>query len=259
MRARVSSSARVWLKRMRLLEQAGERVRRRGGDRRLRVGDGVGRERGDAPRERVDERVQLVRVQGAVDVPPALGGLGVDVATAEDDLERAAAADQRRQPLRPAAAGDDPHRDLGLGQDGPAARGEAHVHAQHELAAAAPGTALDDRDRRLGHGPEAVDHGREQRQLGRLGLLLLRQLQDQAHVRVGDEEVGVRAVDDDHPHVVIGFGLTAEAVHLHDHRPVEQVDGRVIDGRVGDAVVGPNLQRLVAVRVHARDRNRLAG
>ena len=103
-------------------------------DARLRGGDGVRRERGDARREAVDERRQLVGRQHPVDPPPPLGGGGVDVVAAEDRLERPAAADQARQAHGAGAAGDDAERDLGLVEDRRRA-GEAHVAAQRQLAA----------------------------------------------------------------------------------------------------------------------------
>ena len=71
-------------------------------------------ERRDAACQPVDERAELVGGQRPVHLAVALGELGVEVVAAEHDLERAAAPDQARQPLRAATAGDDPERDLGL-------------------------------------------------------------------------------------------------------------------------------------------------
>ena len=67
---------------------------------------------------------------------------------AENHLERAAPADQPGQPLRPAAAGNDPDRHLRLAEAGLVQRGVAHVEGHRELASSAAADALDDRDGR---------------------------------------------------------------------------------------------------------------
>ena len=118
--------------------------------------------------------------------------------TAEDDLQRAGTADQPRQPLRSAAAGNDADRDLRLGQPRLAERSEAHVERQREFAAATARDAFDDGDRRLRHGAEQLRQlrgtatARREVWCRRVGSAL-----DQRDVRMGDEEVRVGRVDDD--------------------------------------------------------------
>src|SRR5262249_54103372 len=104
---------------MRLLEKAVVEWPAGGVDRPLRQADGRGREGGDPACEPIDERPELVRRQGPVDVAVPLGELGVEVLAAQDDLERAGASDEAREPLRAAPAREDAHRHLGLTEDRP--------------------------------------------------------------------------------------------------------------------------------------------
>ena len=67
---------------------------------------------GDPSREAVDERVELVVGDRAVDVAVALGGLGVVVLATEDDLERSRASDQPGQALGSSSAGKQAEADL---------------------------------------------------------------------------------------------------------------------------------------------------
>ena len=73
-------------------------------------------------------------------------------------------ADQPRQPLRAATAGDDPEQDLRLTEHGPLA-GDAVVARQRQLASSAEGVAADrgdDEPRDLGDGIErGVEAGRD--------------------------------------------------------------------------------------------------
>ena len=71
----------------------------------LRGGDGTPVEGGDPARERVDEPVQFDVWKCPVDVSVSLRGIAVEVVRAENDFERAAAADQMWEPFRAAAAG----------------------------------------------------------------------------------------------------------------------------------------------------------
>ena len=83
--------------------------------------------------------------QRPVHPPPPLGQFGRHVVATEDDLQRPRPADEPRQAHRAAAAGQDAQRDLGLVEHGPAERGEAHVAAERQLAAAATHAPLDRR------------------------------------------------------------------------------------------------------------------
>ena len=70
--------------------------------------------------------------------------LGADVAAGEDHLERAAAAEEMRQPGGAAGAGQDPHRHLGLAEHG-AFAAVAEVERGEELGAATARGAVDAR------------------------------------------------------------------------------------------------------------------
>src|SRR2546426_12050978 len=130
----------------------------------LRRRDRTPIEGGDPAREHVDEAVQLRVRKGPVDVSVSFRGLTVEVIRAENDFERAAAADQQWEALRSAAAGIHSHPDFGLAQSRVLARREAHVAGEHELATHAPDAASDLRDadhRRLGETDERIHQDRE--------------------------------------------------------------------------------------------------
>jgi hypothetical protein len=235
---------------MRLFDQAGLGRLIGGVDRRLGERDRTGRERGDAARQALDERAQLGRRQGAIEVSPALGQIGGHIVAAEHHLEGAGTADQARQALRTAAARNDAEGDLGLREDGAAERTEAHVEREQELAAAPAGAALDHADRRRGHGAEAIDHAVEGPQRGRFRRRLLRHELNQRHVGVGDEEVRVGAAEHHDAHRIVALELTADAVEILDHRQVEQVDRRMIDRHPCHAIVHRHRHGCIAVVRH---------
>ena len=86
--------------------------------------------------------------------------IAVEVIAAEDDFERAAAADQMCEAFR-TAAGMHSHSDFRLAQSRGFARREAHVTGQDEFAAHATEAVSDLRDadhRRLGEPDERI-HG----------------------------------------------------------------------------------------------------
>ena len=103
---------------------------------------------GELRDELVDGRVELGRRDGAVDEPPLLGLLRGDLLAEQDDLARAAVADEDRQPLRRAGRR---HRAV-LEADVADERVVDHHRqvARHlHLVAAADADAVDPRDRRL--------------------------------------------------------------------------------------------------------------
>ena len=93
-----------------------------------------------------DEAVQLGVWERPVDISVPFRGVAVEVVRAENDFERAAAADQMWEAFRTAAAGMQSHPDFGLAQSRILARREAHVTGEDELAAHAPDAASDLRD-----------------------------------------------------------------------------------------------------------------
>src|SRR5690348_5531169 len=112
----------------------------------LRSGDGMLVEGADSARERVDEAVQFGIWKCPVDISVSLRGMPIKVVRAENNFERASAADQMWKTFRSAAAGMQSHPDFGLAESRVLARREAHVAGEDELAAHAPDTASDLRD-----------------------------------------------------------------------------------------------------------------
>src|SRR5467141_3021865 len=130
----------------------------------LRGGDGTPVEGGDPARERVDEAVQFGVWKCPVDVSVSFRGVAVEIVRAENDLERAATADQMWEAFRAAAAGMHSHPDFRLAQSRVLARREAHVAGEDELAAHAPDATSDLRDadhRGLGETDERIHQDRE--------------------------------------------------------------------------------------------------
>src|SRR6202030_3388506 len=109
----------------------------------LRRRDGTPVEGGDPARERVDEAVQLRVRKCAVDVSISFCGIAVEVVRAENDFERAAAADQMWEPFRTPAARMQSHPDFRLAKPCVLARREAYVTSENKLAAYAPDAASD--------------------------------------------------------------------------------------------------------------------
>ena len=83
----------------------------------------------------------------ALTTPRRSASLGVEPPTGEHQLHRPLLADRAGQPLGPAAAGDDPERDLGLAELG-RLRGDDQVADERQLAAAPEGPARDRGDQR---------------------------------------------------------------------------------------------------------------
>src|SRR5580698_9092853 len=123
----------------------------------LRRGQRFTVERGQAPDETIDKRVEGVVVQRAVHPAITLGDVSVEIVAAEDDLKCARAADQTREPFQRSAARDQSDADFGVAEEGGLPAGEAHVAGQHEFvtdaarAAANLGDAHDWRGRETQH------------------------------------------------------------------------------------------------------------
>ena len=97
-------------------------------------------------RERVHKAVQFQVRKRPVDVSVSLRGIAVEVVRAENDFQRASAANEMWKALRTSAAGMQSHPDFGVAQSRVLARCEAHVAGEDELTAHAPDTASDLRD-----------------------------------------------------------------------------------------------------------------
>src|SRR5580700_6859525 len=121
----------------------------------LRRGQRFTVERGQAPDETIDKRVEGVVVQRAVHPAITLGDVSVEIVAAEDDLKCARAADQTREPFQRSAARDQSDADLRLAEYGALPAGEAHVTGQHELVTDAARAAANLRDAHDWRGREA--------------------------------------------------------------------------------------------------------
>src|SRR5689334_3174954 len=126
----------------------------------LRRRDGTPVEGGDPACEDIDKPVQFRVGKCAVDVSVSGRSVAVEVIRAENDLERAAAANQVWESFRTPAAGVQSHPDFGMTKSHVLARREAHVAGEDELAAHAPDAASDLRDadnRGVGETYERID------------------------------------------------------------------------------------------------------
>src|SRR5467141_1716846 len=169
----------------------------------LRRRDSTPVEGGDPARQRVDEAIQLRVRKCPVDVSVSFRGVAVEVVRAENDFERAAAADQQWEAFRTAAAGIYSHPDFGLAQQRVLARREAHVAGEDELAAHAPDAASDLRDadhRRLGEADERIHQNREAGRPDSCGDVP--RLAGQ--IKVGKVEVRIRALEYDDTQALAG-------------------------------------------------------
>src|SRR5712672_1050315 len=127
-------------------------------------GDGAPIEGGNSARERIDEAVQLGVWERPVDISVPFRGVAVEVVRAENDLERAAAADQMWEAFGAAAAGMHSYPDFGLPESRIFTRRETHVTGEDKLATAAAyaDSDLSDTDhRRLCETHERIHQNRE--------------------------------------------------------------------------------------------------
>ena len=150
--------------------------------------------------------------------------------TGQAQLLGPARPDEAGQPLRAAAAGDDPEQDLGLTEHGPRS-GDAVVAGQRQLAAAAEGVAADGGDDEPGDGGDGVERvveaGRD-----RSGLVGAAELGD---VGAGGEDA--LAAGDDDGAGRIGGQRRRRLAELGQEGPGEGVDLAVGQRDDGDAVV----------------------
>ena len=175
-----------------------------------------------------------------------------EIVATEDDFEGPSLPHEPGKPLGAAPARDDAHTDFRLSEDGLADRTEPHVEAEHELAASPSRSALDLGDAHLRHPPE---------DLGRLDQVVEFRARRQGlptehhqhvHIEVGDEEVGVRAVEDRHLHRVVCQDLPCQPNEFRRKLEGKQVDRRVVDRDEGHATVHTDLQELIPFISHCR-------
>jgi hypothetical protein len=139
-------------------------------------------------------------------------------------------ADQPRQPLGAARAGDQAQRDLGQAH---ACAGPPHagVTGQRQLQAAAERHAVDGRDHRLGAGLDPFEHGAQD------GLLQLARRAELGDIGAGREGL-VAAGKYDAAHGGIGLRGVELLHEARTQRVAQAVDGRLVQRDDGDAVWG---------------------
>src|SRR3984893_18094241 len=112
-------------------------------DETLRGGDGAPIEGGNSARERIDEAIQFGVWERPVDISVPFRGVAVEVVRAENDFERAAAADQMWEAFSAASAGMHSYPDFRLAESRVFTRRETHVTGEDELATAPAYAASD--------------------------------------------------------------------------------------------------------------------
>ena len=175
-------------------------------------------------------RTRRARRRGrAIDVAVALRQVAVDVVRAEQDLQRAAAPDQARQPGHRAAAGHQAGADLPLRQDRLLPAGEAHVAGERELAADAGRPPANRRDRDDRRAAQPHEHVGQRLQAGRARRQARRVLGLGEEVVVRQEEAVDGAVEDDDLDVLVGLERRDDLVELRNRFRAEDVQGRMIE------------------------------
>ena len=145
--------------------------------------------------------------------------------------------------LDAAAARDHPHRRLQLAENRRLSRGKAHVARQHELAAGAANAAFDLRDGDKAACAEVAKQQANRRLAGqfcRLGPVLL----DPGHVDVGNEIVGVGALEHEHLDGVVGLGLLNEGDEIANQCWPQKIHGRGSNVDKQNAAVPADFKRL---------------
>ena len=179
-------------------------------------------------RDRARARIGL----DGVDQPDLACPLRAGRLAAEDHLQRGPHADQPRQPLRPARAGQQPARDLRQPEPRRRRR-DAVVARERDLQAAAHGDAVDRRDDRLRRGLQRVDQVARVRPRRRADPEALHVgPAAEGAVRTGQHEcrdgiIGLRGFERGQHR---GNGLRAERVH---RRVVDQQDRPAVVVRMG--------------------------
>ncbi len=176
------------------------------------------REAGNAPGQTLDEGSDLGRLEDTVQIAPTLGRFCIEVFTSEQDFEGASPSHESGQALGATASGENAEGGLHLIHQRPLAHAEAHVKRLDELASATTHASLDLRDRDLPHRSVALAHLMEDVHGSALGLAVDGDLENGPYVEVRDEEVGIGALHDYAPHLIIAAELLAQ----HDEFAAEQ-------------------------------------
>ena len=194
----------------------------------LGFSNGLAVERGHPLRETFDKGLEFVIRYGAIDPAIPFRKIGVEVVAAEQDLQRPAASHERWQAFDRPADGQKRRTHLELGEDRALATGEPDVAGQGELRAASPRPSAHRRDRNRWKVRKPLGDFRPR--IVAAGLFGGQVLVAGGWAEVGDEEVGVGAVE--HHHLEVGFrlGEIEQSLELRHGVVVQQIDRRVIEG-----------------------------
>ena len=190
----------------------------------------VGRKREEPIDPALHLPVEGVRLDGAVDQPPALRLRGLDGPAAEQELGGAAPADQAGQERR-LDHRRDAHGDLGHAEPARGG-GDPQVAGQHQLEGAAEHVAVEPRDRGNRDVLEGPDRGAERvDQRPRAGGV---EIPHRRHVDARRERA-TRSGQDHHAEGGIGAELAKGRAELGDEGRREDVERRAVEREAGDS------------------------
>ena len=193
--------------------------------------DCVGCETRHAPGQLIDPVIKLRLGEGPVHKAIAFGLIGIKVTPTEHEFHGPGIADQARPAARPAPTGNDAEGHLGLSQTGRFPGTEAHIERRQKFKTTSPGDPPDLAEGRLGHLSKLLGHGMKKGAVRIRGRIGRRHGLDQGHISMGNEEIGVCALNHDHPHLLIFRQVPRRRHHVGHQGPVKQVEGRVINGQ----------------------------
>ena len=165
-----------------------------------------------------------------------MGLVRAHLAAGEHDVQRAAPADQPREPLGSARAGNEPKLDLGQAEAG-ARPGHPQGAGQREFEAPAQGESFDRGDAQPARSGQPVEDGAQRAAVGgEIGRARLGHVLD---VGAGGEERGQLGNHDDGLYRGRISGLVQSLVEALDEREAEGVGRRAPKGDPEDRLAGP--------------------
>ena len=194
-----------------------------------------------------------------VDESDAVRGRGVEQLPVEQHARRGRQADAAGKPLRRAGAGDEAEADLRHTQ-ARARVGDDEVADQRDLQTAADGVALERGDHRPVERLPRAEHAARERDVLLHRRRVAQHPVELAEIGAGEEAPAARAREDDHADRGILARGERRVFEPLEHRIGQRVDGRVVDGDCGDAVVDGDLHDGLAHRggtIHVTPNDRL--
>ena len=194
-----------------------------GAPQRLLVGDELVRKR--------DRGCGLFAIRDGIDKTVFQRRLGIDRLPGQDHRQRLGHADEPRQPLGAAGAGNEAELDFGQAEPG-GGRCNAIMTAERDLEPAAQRGSMQGRDHRFGHCIQRRDHIARTRRFWRL-------------VELGDvgagNESAAGAGQHDRMNRRVSFGALKRVDQPRTNVDIEGIDRWIVDHDDGDAAVAPCL------------------